>query len=129
MTHIPKITETEWEVMRVVWAKHPITAAQVIEKLSRSDSTWHPKTARTLFARLVRRKALAFESQGRAYAYKPLVTERECIAAVSESFVQRVLGGTLTPLLAHFVQTRRLSKKELEELRSLLEINGKKGGK
>ncbi len=120
MKHIPRISDTEWELMRVVWAKHPISAAEIIERLVATDSTWHPKTARTLLARLVQKQALDFEAQGRAYVYEPLVTERECVAAASESFVERVFGGSLQPMLAHFVEQRRISKRELSELQRIL---------
>jgi BlaI family transcriptional regulator, penicillinase repressor len=117
----PKITDTEWEVMRIIWARHPITASEIIERLSAEDPSWHPKTARTLLARLVRRRALKFERRGRAYVYEPRVTERECVAAASESFVERILGGSLKPMLVHFVEARRLTRKDLEELRNLLD--------
>jgi BlaI family penicillinase repressor len=121
MKRVPKISDTEWEVMRVVWAKHPITAAEVIDRLSVADPSWHPKTARTLLARLVQKGALGYKPQSRTYVYEPLVTERECIAVASESFVARVLGGSLKPLLAHFVERQALSQSDLEDLRRLLE--------
>jgi len=121
MKEVPKISETEWEIMRVVWAAHPITAAGIIERLTAADATWHPKTARTLLARLVQKGALGYEAHGRSYVYTPLVTERECVSAASESFLARVFGGSLKPLLAHFVEQRRLSKGELAELRRLLD--------
>jgi BlaI family penicillinase repressor len=121
MKTTPRISETEWEVMRVIWTKHPITAAEVIERLRQQDSTWHPKTARTLLARLVRKKVLDYEPQGRLYVYEPRLSERECVAAVSESFVERVFGGSLKPMLAHFVQHRKLSRKEIEELKRVLD--------
>ena len=119
--HAPKITDTEWEIMRVIWAKHPITAFEIIERLAAEDPSWHPKTARTLLARLVKKKVLDFEPRGRVYVYEPLVTERQCITVESESFLDRFFGGALTPMLAHFVRQRRLTKKDLEELRNLLE--------
>lgn len=121
MKTVPKISETEWEIMRVVWARHPITANEIIERLVAADSTWHPKTARTLLSRLVGKRALGYEPQGRSYVYEPLVSERECVAAASESFLERVFGGSLRPMLAHYVETRRLTKTELDELRALLE--------
>ncbi|HNQ72860.1 MAG TPA: BlaI/MecI/CopY family transcriptional regulator [Verrucomicrobiota bacterium] len=118
---IPRISETEWEVMRAVWAGHPATASEIIERLAAADPSWHPKTAKTLLARLVRKAALDYEAQGRRYVYEPLVTERECVAAASASFLERVFGGALKPMLAHFVESRRLSRAELAELRQLLE--------
>jgi BlaI family penicillinase repressor len=124
MKAIPKITDTEWEVMKVIWAGHPATAAEIIERLSAQDSSWHPKTVRTLLARLVQKKALGYEPQGRSYAYEPLVREKECVAAVSESFVARVFGGSLRPLLAHFVENQKLTEEDLRELEKLLEQKG-----
>ena len=126
---VPRISETEWELMRIVWAKHPVTAGEIIEALTSADSTWHPKTARTLLARLVKKRALDYEPDGRRYVYRPLVTERDCIRAASASFLERVFGGALQPLLAHFVQEHAPSPEELAELRQLLEKSpkGQKG--
>ena len=121
MKTTPKISDTEWEIMRIVWAHHPLTAADIVAQLTAADASWHPKTARTLLARLVDKKALDYEARGRSYVYEPLVTEDECIAAVSGSFVERVFGGSLKPMLVHFIEQRRLSRKDLDELRALLD--------
>ena len=129
MKSIPKISDTEWEIMRIVWDRHPITALEIIERLTAADASWHPKTARTLLARLVQKKVLGYEEQGRLYVYEPLVSERECIAAASQSFLQRVFGGSLQPMLAHFVEEQKLSKRELEELREILEAGKAKDKK
>ena len=75
----------------------------IVARLATIDPSWHPKTVRTLLARLVEKKALGFEASGRAYVYTPLVTEVECIAVASGSFVERVFGGALKPMLVHFL--------------------------
>ncbi len=121
MKSIPTISETEWEVMKVVWAKAPISAAEIIETLSLVDPTWHPKTAKTLLNRLVKKKALGFKQEGRAYLYRPLVKETDCAAAESESFLDRVFGGSLKPMLAHLVERKKLSPAEIRELKRILE--------
>ena len=53
MANLPRISETEWEIMRVVWAQSPVTAADIIDQLSKDDPTWHPVTAKTLLNRPV----------------------------------------------------------------------------
>ena len=121
MKAIPQISETEWEVMKVVWAKAPLSAAEIIEALMAADSTWHPKTAKTLLNRLVKKKALGFKKEGRAYLYRPLVQETDCALAESESFLERVFGGSLKPMLAHFVERKKLSASEIQELKRLLD--------
>lgn len=121
MKPAPRISETEWEVMRVIWDRHPVTAAEVIARLTHEDPTWHPKTIRTFLARLVQKGVLGYESEGRRYVYEPRVTEQACTAEATESFLDRVFGGSLRPMLAHFVRQRKLSRRDIEELKRILE--------
>jgi BlaI family penicillinase repressor len=121
MKKTPRISETEWEVMKVVWAHAPCSAGQIIELLTHADATWHPKTVKAFINRLVKKRVLGFRKEGRAYLYRPLVREGECVDAVSESFLDRVFGGSLKPMLAHFVERKKLSPEEVEELKELLE--------
>lgn len=116
----PRITETEWEILRAVWAGHPVTATEIVARLVQADPTWHPKTTRALLNRLVQKGTLKFDRDGRVLRYSPVYTERECIAAASESFLERVFGGSLRPMLAFFVEQSRLSHEDVEELKELL---------
>lgn len=120
MPALPRISETEWEVMKVVWTHAPITAAEIIEHLRARNRTWHPKTVRTLLNRLVKKKALGYRRDGRVYLYRPLVAEKDCVAAAAESFLDRVFGGALHPMLAHFVEQRKLTAADLKELQQIL---------
>src|SRR5262245_44514016 len=99
MSRLPKISETEWEIMKIVWSRAPVSSGDIIDELVAADSTWHPVTAKTLLNRLVEKGALAFHKEGRAYLYRPRVSERDCVRAASESFLQRVFGGMLHPML------------------------------
>jgi len=107
--------------MKAVWAKAPTSAGEIIEALTGKDPTWNPRTVKAFLNRLVRKRALGFKKEGRAYLYRPLVKEEECVDAASESFLGRVFGGSLKPMLAHFVERKKLSAAELRELRELLE--------
>jgi len=120
MKRVPRISDTEWEVMRVVWSHAPCSAGQIIEFLVNRDPTWHPKTVKAFLNRLVRKGALGFRKEGRAYVYRPQVKKEACVDAASTSFLQRVFGGSLKPMLAHFVERQKLSEEEIRELRRLL---------
>jgi len=124
MNAIPRISETEWEIMQVLWARGPAGSQEIIDALIARDATWHPKTAKTLINRLVKKQALGYRKEGRAYIYRPLVKEEDCVTAESKSFLDRVFGGSLQPMLAHFVEHRKLSRREIGELRKLLEPSG-----
>ncbi len=117
----PSITETEWKIMKVLWEKAPLSTGEIFQALQKEDSSWHPKTAQTLIGRLVKKGALGFTGKGRSYLYRPLFTAEECADQASESFLERVFGGSLKPMLAHFVEHRKLSAKEIRELKQILE--------
>jgi len=120
MPKTPRISETEWEIMKIVWAQAPCSAGEIIAALQQTDPSWHPRTAKAFLNRLVKKKVLGFKREGRAYLYRPLVRREECVDAVSESFLGRFFGGSLGPMVAHFVQRDKLSPEEVRELRRLL---------
>ncbi len=120
MKKIPRISETEWEVMKVVWARAACSAGEIIETLQQTDSSWHPRTVKAFLNRLVKKKILGFRKEGRAYVYQALVRREDCVDAASESFLERVFGGSLKPMLVHFVQRDKLSAEDIRELRRLL---------
>lgn len=125
MNRTPRISESEWKLMKICWRRPPVTAQEIIGALSARED-WHPKTVRTLLNRLVKKHALGFQREGRAYQYHPLVAEGDCIAAESKSFLDRVFGGSLKPMLAHFVEHRKFSPAEIAELKNLLKGKEKK---
>jgi BlaI family penicillinase repressor len=123
MKQIPKISESEWRVMKVLWAGSPRTAKEVIEQLTGAAS-WKPKTIRTLLNRLVGKKAVDIEKGGREYRYYPVVSESECIKAESRSFIRRVYGGALRPILAAFLESEDLSEDDIEDLKQIIKSKG-----
>ena len=124
MDKIPNISDAEWQVMKVIWEKGRATTNAVVDALT-PQTPWKPKTIMTLLKRLVDKGALGFERKGRVYEYWPLVEEKACVREESRSFLERVFGGAVTPMLSHFLEQEKLSKKQIEELKSILEKRGK----
>jgi BlaI family penicillinase repressor len=120
MKKVPRISETEWQIMKIVWARGQCTANEILEELNAQES-WHPKTARTLIGRLVKKRALLYKEDGRAYVYRPGISEEEAVAHYSQSFLERVFDGALAPMVAHFVQKQQLSPGDLKQLRDVLD--------
>jgi BlaI family penicillinase repressor len=117
---VPRITEAEWEVMKVFWSKSPATANNVIDVLG-DNTEWKPATIKSLISRLVKKNALGFSQEGKTYLYLPLVSEEECLKAESRSFLQRLYGGALKPMLVNFLKQERLSADEVVELKKILD--------
>ncbi len=120
MAKIPCISEAEWKVMKLLWAKSPQGAYDIIEVLGKSED-WHPNTIKTILSRLHKKKALGVKKYKNLYLYYPLVSEEDCVHAESELFLQRLFGGSVKPLLVHFVKRQRLTAADLEELKRMLE--------
>jgi len=117
---IPRISDAEWEVMKVVWDDHPVSANDVVRRLGgRRD--WSPRTIKTMLNRLVRKAALTFETEGKRYLYSPAVSRDQCVRAESRSFLHRVFEGAAGPMLVQFVQDARLSRREIESLKKILD--------
>jgi BlaI family penicillinase repressor len=120
MTKLPKISESEWLVMRVLWSNGSLTANEVVKELT-GKTKWKPKTIKTLITRLMNKGAVKFEKEGRKYRYYPAVSEAECVRMERRSFVRRVYGGTTKPMLAAFLEDAKLSAEDISELRKILE--------
>lgn len=115
------ISKTEYEVMCAVWQDAPCSANDVIERLRADGAEWHEKTVKTLLGRLVKKQALGFEKQGRHYVYNPLIGQEAYQRRESESFIQRMFGGRVSPLVASFAKQEKLTEKDVQELKSLID--------
>ena len=120
MKKLPKISESEWLVMRVLWKKSPLTANEIVEKLA-GKTKWKPKTIKTLITRLTNKGAIKFEKEGRLYKYHPAVSKDECVRMERRSFVRRVYGGISKPMLASFLEDAKLSAEDILELKKILD--------
>ena len=119
MSHLPQISEAEFEVMKIIWKYAPISTNDITEKLLQT-TTWSPKTIQTLIKRLVNKGVLSYEKEGRVFVYTPLVKENEYLDQKSHSFVKRYNDGDITAMLSAYIENDKLSKQEIEHLRSLL---------
>ena len=117
---LPRISESEWRVMQVLWEHGPQTANDVVQQLDGQEK-WKPRTVKTLIGRLVQKGAVRFEEEGHRYRYSAAVREDECIRSETRSFVRRVYQGAMKPALAAFLEDVELSSQEIEELQKVLE--------
>jgi BlaI family penicillinase repressor len=116
----PRISDAEWTVMKALWRLGSATAREVVASL-KDTADWKPKTIHTLITRLERKGALSAEKVGREYVFRPQVSERSCRLAASRSFLARVFDGEIAPFMACFLEQRKLARKELNELKAILE--------
>ena len=125
MKSLPQISDAEFEVMKIVWQHAPISTNEITDRLVKTTS-WSPKTIQTLIKRLVNKGALTYEKQSRVFVYTPLVGEAEYIGQESSSFLKRFYNGNIASMVSAFLDSDKLTEKEIDSLRSLLSENNKK---
>jgi BlaI family penicillinase repressor len=126
MARTIQISDAEWEIMKVLWQTPGLSANEVAERLADARQ-WHLKTVRTLLDRLLKKGVVEANSVDRLYRYTPLLSREECITHASSSFLAKVFDGAFTPMVAHFVKSSPLSKKDRAELERILSKYTDKG--
>ena len=106
--------------MAALWKASPQSAEQIAAAVARQQD-WSLATVKTLINRLLKKGAISAERDGRRYLYSPAIDRDEYVHAESRSLVDRLFGGRLAPLVSHFSERRALSKRDIAELKQLLE--------
>lgn len=125
MNTTPSISEAEFQVMKVIWGKSPVSTTEVVTELEKTTD-WKPKTIQTLLSRLVKKDVLSFKREGRVFVYTPLVKESDYLSQESDSFLKRFYNDTLNAMVVNFLDQDRLSDDEIERLREILEKRASK---
>ena len=113
-----KISDAEWQVMNLLWARSPLTGGEIIAALEKK-SAWRPRTIRTLVDRLVEKGALKVTAEGKR-RFAPLVSMETCVRVESRSFLERVFGGRPASLRLHIIKEAKLTEQEIDQLKKLL---------
>ena len=118
------MSEAESQVMAVVWdgaeAGRDGAGAEEILAAARAANGWSETTVRTLIHRLIRKGVLASERRGGLALYRPKLSREAWLTAESQGFLDRLFGGQIAPLVAHFAQQRAVSPEDLARLRRLV---------
>ena len=115
-----RISGAESQVMEAVWAKGPLAADEIVAEVGQPQG-WGEATVKTLINRLLKKKALISErSEGRT-RYRALVSRADYVQGESQGLLDRLFGGELAPLVAHYAKHRNLSASEVARLKRLIE--------
>ena len=113
------ISKSELDVMRAIWQQHPCSAQEVIDRLNQ-EKDWHEKTVKTLLSRLVKKGALSFEKEQRRYLYIPLIEKETYRQAESQSLLNKLFGGKVSPLIAGYANQQKIDKDDIAELKKFI---------
>lgn len=125
MRELNKISEAEFEIMKILWrAEQPVSTNDIYKQLQERMG-WDRSTVRTLIKRLLEKTAIAQEKLD-VYCYLPVISETEYLNIQTKSFIGRLYGGSVKSLVASLVQNNDLSHEDIEELKEFLKLESDK---
>jgi len=129
MKQIPPITDAELEIMRVLWDIPDCPSGEVVKQMAEKMG-WNPNTTRTLLSRLVQKEAAGAKLEKgskRTQLFYPIISEQEYLRSETTFFMKKLYGGALKPMLANFLEDKKLNAQEIEDLKALFDENGTDG--
>ena len=115
------ISDAESLVMDVLWRGRAALAAEDVIAALVSEQSWQEATIKTMLNRLLKKGALSASKEGRRYLYTAVLQRDLWVSSESTSMIERLFGGRVAPLVAHFGKHRKLTPSDLAELKKLVE--------
>ena len=118
---ISRLPDSELDIMLVLWNHEPPMGRLEIERVVNEKKKLAPTTILSLLTRLEKKGFVSSKKEGKMNLYTPLVTQEEVQAKESDEFVERTFSGSLPGFLTAFLGNKKLSGKEAEELKKLID--------
>jgi predicted transcriptional regulator len=109
----------EWEVLQYIAAHHPVTAREAADHFA-ATRDWARTTVITMLDRLRDKGYLVRDESGAVHRYAPREPQNDMMRSLVRDFVQKALGGSVTPFVAYLGQEADLSPQEAEALRQIV---------
>lgn len=116
----PHLGDQELEVLTYIAENAPIAAREVAEKFG-EERKLARTTILTVIERLRKKGYLERVRTEGVYQYSPRVPQTEVVQGLVAQFVERTLGGSVSPVVAYLARTRGLSDQDVAELEALVQ--------
>jgi BlaI family transcriptional regulator, penicillinase repressor len=123
----PQATDAELAILKLLWEGGPLTAREIREQLYPGGTPSDHATVQTLLSRLERKQLVARDRESFAHSFTAAVTREELAGDQLEALAAKLTDGSMVPFILHAVSSKKLTPKERQEIRELLE--GRKPGR
>ena len=113
-----KLFDSERKVMEVLWREGEISAGQVV-KILKEEIGWNRNTTYTVIKKCVDKGAIKREEPG--FICSPLISRQEIQDYETEELIDKMFDGSKEKFFAAFLDGKKLSKKEVDSLRKLID--------
>lgn len=112
------ISDSEWEVMKVLWEKESMTLKEIFNGI---DNDWSYSTIRTLVNRLIKKGAVIADKASANFKYSAGISEKYCKKKETENFMSRVFDNSISMMFASLTRNENLTEDEYKQLLELVE--------
>ena len=118
----PKIqpTPSELDILQILWSRGPSTVREIHEVMSESKDLGYTSALKLLQIMTTKGLVTRTEEQ-RAHVYEAALPAEKTKQQMAADVLQRVFRGSASQLMQHALSGNRSSKKELDEIRQLLD--------
>lgn len=116
-----KISNAEWQVMKVIWAKGEVTSREIIETVA-TKFEWTPSTVKTLLSRLVEKQCITTKKVGNKFHYSSRFTEAESIEEIIREVNEKMCAVKLPNVIADLITQSEFTADDLERIEAIIHL-------
>jgi BlaI family transcriptional regulator, penicillinase repressor len=118
--HIPRPTEAELELLRILWEKEPATVRDIYEALNSERQSGYTTVLKLL--QIMTAKGLVLRDEAsRAHVYRAAISQQDMQSKLLRDLSVRLFSGSATQLALHALAMEPAGSEELDEIRALLQ--------
>lgn len=116
----PVPTKAELEALKILWQHGPSTVRFVHDLLTKELKEVRYTSTLKMMQVMTEKGMVRRDESKMTHVYYPLLEEQPTMRTIAERFVHTMYNGSISNLLVAFMSNKKSSKKELAEMRALL---------
>jgi predicted transcriptional regulator len=123
-----KPTDTELEILNILWENGPSTVRDVHEEMEKTKEVGYTTTLK-LMQIMHQKKLVERDTDSKTHIYKAIITKENTQGQIVQRVIDNVFNGSAMKLVMQALGTGGASKKELDEIKKYLDNMGKQDNK
>lgn len=120
-----RVADAELAVLKVLWARGPLSAKAIAETIYPDGAESEFAAVHSFLQRLERKGLVARDRKSFVHIFSAAVSQADILGEELALLADRLGNGSIAPLVMHLIQRRRISKREADEIRKLLDRKSK----
>lgn len=113
------ISDSEWEIMRIIWTIEPVSSTKIIQELQ-AKKDWSESTIKTLLRRLVNKNLLNTTKEGRHFVYSAKVNQAQVMTEAAQELLDRMCNMHKGEVILQLLADSPISKSDLTKMKQVI---------